>query len=271
MNLGRDKIAGLEQKLEEADSRVDETAAAIATAEAALSSASAERGEAIEDPSAYAKLGAAVDDHRAELARLKLLLAKRHSDADQVEGELARARYQAAANAANAAGERVAKASETVAELVDQLANVCDKLVVARDKHRDARARADELAVPDQEESLVYAFDEAGPSRLAELLEFLEAERERWVGRAQARVAIEESGRRHAAIATAEKRAREIVEKAYDEIVPPPRGSGRPQFNELLAGEPLEVEKAVQRLVHERERARVAEGRASRRHGELVR
>lgn len=251
MSNGRDDVAELERKLEEAYGRVDETTAAIDTAEAALASMRAERDESVDDPAFYAKLGVALNDHRSELDRLKLVLGKRQNEAEQLEDELARARYRAAADAANSAGERVVKASETVAGLVDQLASAFDKLASARARHRDARAQALELHVSDEPSALLEVEEAYSATDLRALIDFLADEREQQLRRNEVSFALQRSASEVKRLAAARERAEAIVEKAYADA-----DGGRPQFNELVGSEGLDVKSAVQRLVHERERER---------------
>jgi DNA repair exonuclease SbcCD ATPase subunit len=268
VNLGRDKLAALEQKLESARAQLSEATAAISGEEATLAAGLEQRDEAIEDPTLFADLSRSVSDHRSELKRLQLVLERREGEVAQLEEELALARYQAAASAANDVGERVEKAQRRVIDLVDQLANACDELDGARDRWRDACAHADQLHVSD-DPSAVVDVDPPGYAvpQLRGLVEWLTTEWDRAARRAGQRRAAEQSEQLHAQLAAApSKRAEEIVEQAYARADAEAERRGepvKPRFNDLIAGEGTAVEKDVQRLVHERERARKREPAAA--------
>jgi chromosome segregation ATPase len=244
----RGTVKDLADKLEAARKNADELDDQVADLETAITGMDAKRAEAIDDRTAFAQLGREIDSRRSEIERLILVRSRGDQEVEQIERDLRHACYQAAAAEANAKSKACVTASELVADLVAKLVAACDALDGARSKWENALERAHRLEVPG-EASALLAFDEAEPNGLRDLIDFLAAERDQHARLHEVRHGRDQSERRAVALARAEKRAEAIVEKAYADA-----DGGRPQFNELVGGEGIDVRNAVQRLVHERER-----------------
>jgi hypothetical protein len=251
-------VKQLAEKLDAARKGVDELNDQVADLEAATTAIDVKRVEALDDSIAFAQLGREAGDHRSEIDRLILVRERGEREVEQIERDLRRACCQAAAAEANAAGEASVAASQVVAGLVRKLVAACDVLDGARSKWENAVERASRFHVHG-EASALLAFEEAEPDRLRDLIDFLAAERDRHARLHEVRHGREQSESRAAALIRAEKRAEAIVEKVYADA-----DGGRPQFNELLGREGIDVKNAVQRLVHERERTTRAEPRRQR-------